>query len=197
MEKSSSRHTVSTLLLGSVFLITLQADAQWKCIGLESDTILSITLSNVVEHGVIAGTKSRGIKIYANSEWHDISTARLPVHDIFVTNSKTFIAAIGAGSNSDGVYSACAVYDGPPYYELNAMPFYGMMFPQAVTATEMGDKVYMGSGNVIVSGISANPASGNYETFHAMKIPPNAFGVEKPRCAALVIHNWGVSLTDL
>ena len=124
-------HSIIILLFCSIFLTISKANAQWRLLGLENDTILSIAKDEFTDDGVIVGTKSSGIKIY-NRGWYDISTIKLPVNDIFVTTSFTFIAAIGDGSNSDGFYSACAI-DGPPYYVLGSMPFYGMLFPQSVS----------------------------------------------------------------
>lgn len=183
MKKLLPHHTVIALVLYSLFLITLEADAEWRLLGLENDTILSIAKDKFTDDGVIVGTKSSGIKIY-NNGWFDISSVSLPVNDIFVTCSLTFIAAIGAGSNSDGLYSACAV-DGPPFYILGSMPFYGMMFPQAVSGKEEGDSIYMANGNSLVSALSNSPSSGTYTSFSEIKIPPDAFGVENPKCAAL------------
>ncbi len=185
------RQPVFASILFSLLFVTKYTEAAWECIGLENDTILCILISHnapsAASSTIIAGTKSNGIKLYSNGVWCDISTGTLPVHDIFETTSETFIAAIGKGSNSDGLYLAKHELDAPPYYVLANTPFYGMMFPQAVSGTEKGDTVYMASGNEIADGICDIPASGNYDTFHILKTPPNAFGVEKPRCADLLM----------
>ena len=185
MKKSLLHHLIVMLVFCFLFLITVKAGAEWRLLGLEDDTILSIAMDKFTDDGVIVGTKSSGIKIY-NNGWYDISTGSLPVNDIFVTCSLTFIAAIGAGSNSDGIYSACAI-DGPPFYVLGSMPFYGMMFPQAVSGKEEGDSIFMANGNSIVSALSDSPSSGNYTSFSEIKIPLSAFGAENPKCAALHI----------
>ena len=184
MKKSLLHHLIVMLVFCFLFLLTVKANAQWRLIGLENDTILSIAKDKFTDDGVIVGTKSSGIKIY-NNGWLDISAITLPVNDIFVTSSLTFIAAIGYGSNSDGFYRADAI-DGPPYYVLGSMPFYGMMFPQSVTGIENGDTIYMGGGNLIVSGI-IDSSNSNYSKFPEIKIPISAFGVENPKCAALHI----------
>ncbi|MFC1476470.1 T9SS type A sorting domain-containing protein [Fibrobacterota bacterium] len=193
MKKPVLHPSIITVLSCFFLLTPSKSDAQWNCIGLENDTVLCIAKDKVFEDAIIVGTKSSGIKIYKESTWYDISTTTLPINDLYVTESATFIAAIGAGSNSDGIYLARAVWSGPPFYELGSMPFHGMMFPQALAGTEKGDTVFMGCATEIVSGISANPGMGNYDTFTTIKLPPHAFGVEKPRCAALQYHNWGIS----
>jgi hypothetical protein len=174
------------ILVIYLFFSALQLDAEWKLKGLESDTVISIALDQ--SNRIIAGTKSNGIKIYADQKWLDISAPKqLPVNDILITGKTRFIAAIGAGSNSDGVYSADTI-DGPPYYKLSSMPFYDMLFPQSLAKTSDNDTIYMGGGNSIVMAMF-DSASGNYTGFKSIKTVSNPFGIEKPKCAALCVSS--------
>ncbi len=157
--------------------------AEWSLVGLESDTILSLAVDN--NNRVIAGTKSGGIKIYTGgTTWLEIPSIKQPVHKIVCTADSGFIAAIGTGTTSDGVYSAKAIPTAP-YYSVSEMPFYGMMFPQSLCRTPEGDTIYMGGRNDIVRAYK-DSLNGEYRHFSNVVTPPDPFGTIKPRCAALL-----------
>jgi len=181
--KKRNLHPVKTLLiLCLVSFIFSTAHAEWTLLGLANDTVLCIALDKA--NRVIAGTKTGGIKLYDDSaKWLDINSKKLPVNDVAFTTGAGFIAAMGAGTNSDGVYYAKATGT-PPYYSVSSMPIYGMMFPQSVACTPEGDTIYMGGRIAIASGIK-DASSGEYGNFSTIKTPPSAFGTKQPKCAAL------------
>lgn len=157
--------------------------AEWSLVGIENDTILSLAVDN--SNRLIAGTKSGGIKIFTGgTAWLDIMSVKIPVNKIVFTADSGFIAAIGAGTNSDGIYSAKAIPTAP-YYSVSSMPFYGMMFPQSLCRTPIGDTIYMGGRNDIVRAYK-DSSNGTYGHFSIVKAPLNPFGTIKPRCAALL-----------
>ncbi len=157
--------------------------ADWLHVGLESDTILSLAVDN--NNRLIAGTKNGGIKIYTGgTAWHDIPSVKIPVNKIVFTADSGFIAAIGSGTNSDGIYSAKAISTAP-FYSVSSEPFYGMMFPQSLCRTTEGDTIYMGGGNDIVRAYK-DSSTGTYGHFSMVPAIPNPFGTLKPRCAALL-----------
>jgi hypothetical protein len=166
-----------------LLIASIEINADWKLLGLEKDSVLCIAID---ESGkIIAGTKSGGIKIYDGKEWFDVKKLNIPVNDIMFTRKNRFIAAIGNGSNADGVYSANDTGN-PPYYKLSDLPFYGMMNAQTLAKTDNSDTIYMGGGNTIVYGI-IDTFSGNYIKFTLLKTPLNPFGIERPKCAALQV----------
>jgi len=157
--------------------------AEWSLVGLENDTILSLAVDN--NNRLIAGTKNGGIKIYTGgTAWLDIPSLKIPVNKIVFTADSGFIAAIGAGTNSDGIYFAKAIPTAP-YYSVSEMPFYGMMFPQSLCRTPEGDTIYMGGRNDIVRAYK-DSSNGEYGHFSIVITPPDPFGTVKPRCTALL-----------
>jgi hypothetical protein len=157
--------------------------AEWSLVGLENDTILSLAVDN--NNRLIAGTKNGGIKIHTGgTTWLDIHCPKIPVNKIVCTADSGFIAAIGAGSNSDGIYSARAI-PAAPYYSVSETPFHGMMFPQSLCRTPEGDTIFFGGGNTIVRAYK-DSINGEYGHFSNVVTPSDPFGMVKPRCTALL-----------
>jgi hypothetical protein len=104
---------------------------------------------------------------------------------MIVTGPRRFVAALGGGSNSDGLYSVDAKLEAP-YYQLSLIGY--MDFPQSLGKTENSDVVYVGGPNQMAYSI-LDTGSGEYMGLMPIKIPSFSFGVENPKCAGVHVYS--------
>lgn len=162
-------------------IASLSVFSQWQSIGLENHIVNSIIIDD--QNRVIAGT-DKGAYIYRDKDWLEISTL-LPVQDMIVTGPARFVAALGGGSNSDGLYSADAI-NGAPYYKLSLIGY--MDFPQSLGKTENSDVVFVGGPNRMAYSI-LDTANKVYMNLQPLKIPDFSFGIKDPRCAGIHVFS--------
>ena len=164
-----------------LFLIHLPAFSQWNFVGLENHIVNSLVIDD--QNRLIAGT-DKGLYIYHNANWLEISKL-LPSQNMIVTGPRRFVAALGGGSNSDGLYSADAKAEAP-YYQLSLIGY--MDFPQSLGKTENSDVVYVGGPNKMAYSI-LDTANGEYMDLMPIKIPYFPFGIENPKCAGVHVFS--------
>lgn len=164
-----------------LFLIHLPAFSQWNFVGLEDHIVNSLVIDD--QNRLIAGT-DQGLYIYYNANWLEISKL-LPAQDMIVTGPRRFVAALGGGSNSDGLYSVDAKAEAP-YYQLSLIGY--MDFPQSLGKTDNSDVVYVGGPNKMAYSI-LDTANGEYMNLMPIKIPYFPFGIENPKCAGVHVFS--------
>ena len=164
-----------------LFLIQLPAFSQWNFVGLENHIVNCLVIDD--QNRLIAGT-DKGLYIYHNANWLEISKL-LPAQNMIVTGPRRFVAALGGGSNSDGVYSVDAKAEAP-YYQLSLIGY--MDFPQSLGKTENSDVVYVGGPNQMAYSI-LDTANGEYMNLMPIKIPYFPFGIENPKCAGVHVFS--------
>jgi hypothetical protein len=101
------------ILSGNASLSWLNASSSWKYVGLKDETINSILpMIESSPNGIMVGT-DKGIWHFEYT-WWDHSFSGLPVHDIIKTPDGQLLAAMGNGSDSDGVYIGKVIAIGEP-----------------------------------------------------------------------------------
>jgi hypothetical protein len=97
----------------SISLGPLHAASSWTYVGLKGETINSILpMMEYSPNGIMVGTQT-GIWNYEYT-WWEHSFNKLPVHDILKIPGERLLAAMGNGSDSDGVYLGKVVAIGEP-----------------------------------------------------------------------------------
>jgi hypothetical protein len=109
----------SKLVMAAVFLwcsispCPLYAAPTWTYVGLKGETINSILpMMEYSPNGIMVGTKT-GIWHFEYT-WWEHSFSGLPVHDIIKIPGERLLAAMGNGSDSDGVYLGKVIAIGEP-----------------------------------------------------------------------------------
>ena len=168
-------------IIACLFLIQLPVFSQWNFVGLDNHIVNRLVIDD--QNRLIAGT-DQGLYIYHNANWLEISKL-LPAQDMIVTGPRRFVAALGGGSNSDGLYSVDAKAEAP-YYQLSLIGY--MDFPQSLGKTENSDMVYVGGPNKLAYSI-LDTANGEYMNLMPIKIPYFPFGIENPKCAGVHVFS--------
>jgi hypothetical protein len=101
------------ILSGNASLFRLDASSSWTYVGLKGEIINAILpMIGSSPNGIMVGTNT-GIWHFEYT-WWDHSYSGLPVHDIIKTSDGQLLAAMGNGSDSDGVYIGKIIAIGEP-----------------------------------------------------------------------------------
>ncbi|MBN2188387.1 MAG: hypothetical protein JW699_02950, partial [Chitinispirillaceae bacterium] len=176
-------HKYLSLLCGAVlvFSCTLaSAQPSWQLLGLDDRSINCILADDTTM--ILAGTDS-GMSVYWNKRWYEFSLT-LPVTSIVRYSDNLIFAGAGNGSRSDAVYIGDKIILGPPFYALRLQQYFVEPTAMTINNTTAVPRLYAGGRNrVSVAMIGAD----TLHPFDTVKIPAYAFGVEKPRCADLLL----------
>ena len=176
------RYPRHLLLLSAFFQLFVSAQAQpsWQLLGLSDRSINCVLADDTTM--ILAGTDS-GMSVYWNKRWYDFSLI-LPVTSIVRFSNEVIFVGAGNGSRSDAVYIGNKIIFGPPFYALRFQQYFIEPTAMAINNTRAIPRLYVGGRNDVSIGMVGTDT---LYPFQPLKIPAYAFGVEKPRCADLIL----------
>ncbi|MBN1981745.1 MAG: hypothetical protein JW795_09450 [Chitinivibrionales bacterium] len=176
------------LLVALLFLVVeaLPLHAAWEALGLTERAAYCIGLD--FNRTMFAGTDD-GVYMRRNSDnaWSKVEKSFGTVRRLMcVENSDMFIAIMGSGSKSDGVYAGIPM-DGSANYMMQLIDY--MENPQALTLSgPNGDTLYVASGKAMAYAVREKGTT-TYSKLVALKIPNYCFGVEQPSCSDICLYS--------
>jgi hypothetical protein len=157
---------VAVFLWWSISLCPLHAASSWNYVGLKGEAINVIfPVIGTSPNGIMVGTQT-GIWHFEYS-WWDHSYSGLPVHDIIKIPGERLLAAMGNGSDSDGVYLGKVVAIGEPgtrwgFSLLVKCPHPTALAFQAIAMdTTCSGRLYVGNAEGVRSGYLCKGADNN------------------------------------
>jgi len=157
-----------------------QPQPSWQLLGLSDRSINCILADDTTL--LFAGTDS-GLSVYCQNTWYDIDVNGLPVTCMARITDSVIAVGAGNGSRSDAVYIGTRI-DKEPYCELRFQQYFLEPTAMTINNTMAIPRLYVGGRNTVSIGIITVDT---LYPFQPLKIPAYAFGVEKPRCADLVL----------
>jgi len=176
------RYPYHVSLVCATFLLFVSAQSQpsWQLLGLSDRSINCILADDTTM--ILAGT-DQGMSVYWNGNWYDFGLT-LPVTSIVRFSNEVIFVGAGNGSRSDAVYIGNKILFGPPFYALRFQQYFIEPTAMVINNTRAIPLLYVGGRNAVSVGMFGTDT---LYPFNALKIPEYAFGVEKPRCADLVL----------
>jgi hypothetical protein len=177
-------HPSSALLTGVIILLVsafcASAQPSWQLLGLKDRGINCLLADDTTM--IIAGTDS-GMSVYWRSTWYAFPL-KDPVTSICRSSTRYIYVGTSPAKDTGGaVYIGNNIILGPPFYSLHReQPF---VEPTAMANYSMDiiPRLFTGGRNVVA--YSWEISLDSLQPFQPFKIPPYAFGVENPKCAAL------------